>query len=402
MRILDFTHWLAGPAATAHAAELGAQVIKVESIQHYDGARARGIGPDHHYEYSPTYNHFNRNKLGITLNLQDPQGATIARQLVKISDVVIDNFPAGLMERFGLGYEALRALNPTIVLISMAAFGQVGPWRTYHSFASPMAQFAGLYELTGEPGGDTCNISIGGLDPVTGILGGFALMTALQYRQRTGKGIHIDYAQMEAATTLTGDVVADYSVNGRNQTRRGNAHPFAAPHGAYPCRESDTWVAIAVFSDDEFQGLCRAMGREELLHDRRFSTGPDRWSNRTELDALVAQWTAQHEPGEATVVLQAHGVAAGTVHSTRSILEDPQLRARGVFEEVERAYVGRIVYPVSPMRVLHRERQPSKPAPTLGEHNELVLGEVLGLPQRVMEELARDQVIGKESLATEP
>ena len=260
VRILDLTHFLAGPAMTRLLAELGAEVVKVESAQHYDGSRSMFPASESDaYERSPSYNFFNSNKLGVTLNLQDPRGVAMARELVMVSDAVVDNFPTGTMARLGPDDKALWSRNPSLGIMSMAGYGQRGSWRSYPTYATSLAMMAGLFELTGHPDGQPTTPSVAGVDPMNGVIGANALLMALMYRRRTGRGLRVDYAQLEATTTLVGEVVADYSVNGRVATRQGNRHPIAASHGIYPCREEDTWVSIAVFGDEQFQCLCQLM-----------------------------------------------------------------------------------------------------------------------------------------------
>lgn len=400
VRVLDVTHWLAGPAVTSIVAQMGAEVVKVESIQHFDGGRAMVGTGERLYEKAPTYNHFNRNKHGITLNLQDPRGVAVFKELIRISDALVDNFPARVMERFGLGWETIRELNPTLVWLSMSAFGQTGPWREYVSYATPMGQMSGLFDLTGYPDEMPATFSPAGLDPITGILAAGCLMMCLVRRQRTGRGMRMDYAQLEAATSLAGDAVAEYTMNGRVPTRMGDQHRFAIPHGAFPCQGDDAWVAICVCTDAEFQGLCKAMEQPGLADDSRFATYLARRRHRAELDELVRSWTAQHEKYEAARLLQAQGVAAGPVISNKELLDDSHLLEREAFEEVERAYVGRPRYQVTPIRLSKLPRTVSRPASTLGGDNALVLGELLALPKSTLAELEAAQVIGTEPLTT--
>ena len=401
VRIMDLTHFLAGPAVTRLLGELGAEVIKVESIQHYDGSRSMTTSdePDSH-ERSSVYNFFNTNKLGITLDLKNRRGVAAARELAKVCDAVLDNFPTGTMERLGLGEEALWSINPTLVIMSMAGYGQRGPWSKYPSFATSLAMMSGLYEISGHPYSEPSTPSIGGVDPMNGILGANALLMALMRRRRTGRGLRIDYAQLEATTTLVGEMVADLSVNGRVATRQGNRHPTAAPHGIYPCREDNTWMSIAVFGDEEFQRLCQVMGKAHLADDSRFADRSARQLNQPQLDDVISRWTGEQEQYQAVSALQARGITAGVVHSSKSVWQDPHLRERGVFEDVERAVTGKNKDLRPAFRFSNLERTDTRPAPTLGQHNRFVLARLLALPPEEIDALEREQVIGNEPLTT--
>lgn len=226
------------------------------------------------------------------------------------------------------------------------------------------------------------------------------MLMALMYRRRTGLGVYIDYAQLEATTTLVGEIVADCSVNGRVATRRGNSHPVAAPHGIYPCRDEDTWVAIAVFGDDQFARLCGLMERPGLALDPRFADPLARHRNREQLDVIVAEWTGRHERYGLVRLLQRDGLAAGVVHSSASLWGDPHLKERGATEEIERAVIGKKPYPRPGLRLSRPDSGPTRPAPTLGQHNDRVLGQVLGISDEELVILERDRVIGVEPLTT--
>ncbi|MBI2871783.1 MAG: CoA transferase [Chloroflexi bacterium] len=399
IRILDCTHWVAGPAATQYLAALGAEVIKVESVQHFDGARTsvdrlEGMA----YEQSASYCFRNRNKKGITLNLADPRGRELFRELAKVSDLVTENYPPGVMARFGLTYQDLRPLNPTLVMLSMSGYGVTGPWSQYPAFASTFAQMSGIYHLTGYPDHLPTPLGGGGVDPITGVMGSVAALVGLLCRQRTGRGQHLDFSQLESITALVGDAFLDVGLNGRVPGRKGNRHPRAAPYGCYPCQGEDSWVAIAVFSDGQWRRLCRIMGVPELADREEFATLSARLAHQEELDALVGRWTAQHEGYEVMHLLQAEGIGAGPALSPAQLPKDPHLVARGSFEVVDRAWVGKHPYSRVPIRFSATPIGPSAPAPCLGEHNDLVLRGLLGLGAGEVRELAERRVSGTEPL----
>lgn len=403
LRIVDATNSWAGPFTTQIFANLGAEVIKVESIQYMDTWRASGnLGDnqDAYWERSPLWNSVNTDKLGITLDLNDPRAKDIFLKLVKISDIVAENFTPRVMKNFGLDYPALQAINPGIIMISLPAHGATGPWKDTGGFAASIEQTAGIPMLTGYPDGLPKMSSAGFTDPIAGINGAAAVLTALLSRQKTGKGQYIDLSQVEATTSLLGDAIVDYSMNGQIPPRRGNRHPFAAPHGYYPCKGEDKWLALAIYTDAEWQKLCRVMRQPELTRDPRFATADDRYRHQDELDAIIEQWTRQQEHYTAMHRLQKAGITAAPVLNPQELLADPHLAARGTYSKVDRKIMGEHPYPVptAPLKLSGIKAKIKLPAPLLGEHNEYVLGDILGLSPDEIQQLAKDNVIGKRPL----
>jgi crotonobetainyl-CoA:carnitine CoA-transferase CaiB-like acyl-CoA transferase len=399
IRTLDCTHWVAGPSTTQYLAALGAEVIKVESVQHFDGARTsvyqlEGMA----YEQSASYIFRNRNKKGITLNLADPKGQEVFRELARGSDVVTENYTPNVMPRFGLSYQDLKPLNPSLLMLSMSGYGASGPWSRYPAFASTFSQMSGIHHLSGYPDYLPTPLGGGGVDPINGVMGTVAVLVGLLHRQRTGQGQHLDFSQLESITTMLGDSFLDVGLNGRVPTRQGNRHPRAAPHGCYPCQGEDSWVAIAVFTDGQWQQLCRVMGTPELARRKRFASLEARLAHREELDELVGQWTAEREGYEVMRALQEEGIAAGPVLPPALLPKDPHLAAGELFEEVERAWVGKLPYTRVPIRFSATPFDLSAPAPCLGEHNGPVLGGLVGLEEGELRDLAARGVIGTEPL----
>lgn len=396
VRILDLSMFMAGPMATCIAADLGAEVIKVESVQRIDGWRGTAWAPgvDRPYERAPSFNWINRNKYDITLNLNDWRGIAIIKKLVPLCDALVENYTPRVMENFGLTYDVLSALNPRLVMLSMPGYGLTGPWRDYTSFAWPTEQMAGLTYLTGYPDGPPMFTASTGGDPLSGIMGAVALLMALHYQRRTGKGQHIDLSQTEACTNFVGDAIMEYTMNGRSPTRKGNKHAWMAPHGIYPCLGEDRWLAIAVASDEQWQCLCEIMGQPQLASDQRFADLPSRYRHQDELNSLLAAWTSQHEARELMIQLQAAGIMAAPVMNGKDLLEDPHLQARGFFLEQDREVVGRKHYPGLPIKFAGFEALNRSPAPLLGEHNRHVLTTLLGMSEDELEELERADVIG--------
>jgi crotonobetainyl-CoA:carnitine CoA-transferase CaiB-like acyl-CoA transferase len=320
------------------------------------------------------------------------------KELLKESDVVIDNFPPRVMENFNLTYPEIKKLKEDIIMASLPGYGLTGPWRDYQGFGFAFEQSSGLASLTGYPDGRPIILG-GAADPIVGTHTAFAIQAALEYRRRTGKGQFIEISQLEALTGLMGPAVTDYVMNKRVWSRRGNRNPAMAPHNIYRCRENETWVVIAVQFDDEWQALCNATGNPEWIQDERFSTFEGRITNQDELDGLIGEWTMQHDPYEVMHILQKAGVPAGAVTDSLMLLKEPNLTERGFWIELDRAVVGIQKYTAYPIKFSDTPIA-YRPAPTLGEHNAYVLGDILGLTTNEIEKLEKDQIIGTEPLHT--
>ena len=406
IRVIDLTTAWAGPLATMTLADLGAEVIKVESVQRIDSWRLLNQmrpSEDGAWERSMSGNSVNRNKYGITLNLTDPRAVRVFKQLVGISDVVIENYTPRVMSNFGLDYPVLKEINPSIIMLSLPGWGMTGPWRHYVGFARTVEQLSGLSQLTGYLDGGPAvvgpGMDIG--DPAAGLSGAFAMLIALQHRRKTGRGQYIDCSQKETLTCLIGDVIMDYTLNRRVQGRRGNRHPFMAPHGCYRCRDEenqDRWVAIVVSSDEEWAQFSHALGDPAWTREPRFGEFLSRWRNQDELDKLIEEWTSQRRHYEVMTLLQAAGVAAGPDLWPPELLTDPHLRERGFFETITHPPVGTHRYPGMFYKMSRTPGQVRMPPPTLGQHNEYVLGELLGMTQDEMARLAEDKIIGTRPL----
>ena len=360
------------------------------------------MGVEKPWERSPSWNSVNTDKLGITLDLTRSSGVEIFKKLVKISDIVAENFSPRVMKNFGLDYPVLKEVNPKIIMVSLPAHGMTGPYRDFVGYAYSIEQTAGLPQLHGFPD-ELPKMTTGGFsDPGAGLHGMLAVMFALLYRQITGKGQHIDLSQIEAMTCLIGDAVVDYTMNERVQLRRGNRHPSMAPHGYYRCKGDDLWVSIAVSSDEEWQRFAKAIGRPSWTRADSFVDSFGRWQNQEELDRLVEEWTIRHDRYEVTDTLQKAGVTAGPVLIGRELLSDPHIKERGVFQMVERSIVGMHPYaiPTAPMRFSKAPIKIRRPSPLVGEHNDYVLGELLGMSKQEIQSLVDKQIIGTTPLGS--
>ena len=306
VRVADFSWAWAGPYATLLLGFLGAEVIKIESKKRLDHSRLMSLTTGQAFkslDASPVFCQLNLNKLGVTLNLSTGKGIELAKRIVGLSDVVIENFRPGVIEKLGLGYGALRKVKPDIVMLSISARGQKGPERHYVGYAPNFGALGGLSYLTGYEGGEPSTL-VGSLDLRVGTWAVFAVMGALVHRKRTGQGQYIDLSASEAVSCLITDSIMEYTMNGKVPTRAGNRDEIMAPHNCYRCRGEDRWVSIAVGTEQEWAALCRAMGDPEWTKEGKFRDGYQRWQNQEELDRRVTEWTSNYTAEEVTEKLR--------------------------------------------------------------------------------------------------
>lgn len=397
IRVIDISQGWAGPLAARVLGDLGAQVFKIESIQHPDWWRGRAPQGATSWERNALFNGVARNKFGATLNLADPRGRELLLRFLKIADVLVENFTPRVIEGWGLRFERLRQLNPSLVMMSMPGFGLTGPWRDYPALGTTTDSMSGVAALCGYEGGGPRLQSVS-WDPIAGLHGAAALLLALHHRSQTGEGQFIELSHIEAGTSLIAQAVMDYSMNRRIWPRRGNRDWSMAPHGCYRCKGDDKWLVVAVRSDEEWAALCRAIGHPELGADPRFATTTDRLTNQDVLDPLIQGWTERLDHREAMEALQAAGVPAGAVLSAAEVLGDPHLNAREFFETVARPFVGTHPYPGVTIRMSRTPGHIRMPAPTLGQHNRFVLQDTLGLSDDELSRLEELQIIGTQPL----
>jgi crotonobetainyl-CoA:carnitine CoA-transferase CaiB-like acyl-CoA transferase len=407
LRILDMTQIAAGPYATLLLGFMGAEIIKVESCSRMDINRGlarptpesyrmypQGVPGERPWNRAAHHVHRNGNKRSVTLDLASPLGKQLFLKLVAVCDVLIENYRASVLDRLGLGYADLCTVNPTLVYVKISSQGATGPEKDYGSLGSTLEQTAGLASITGYEDGRPLMTNETYPDPVVGILAVGALMAALRRRRQNGRGAFVDLSQREATVTLLGEAVVDYSLSGRVVAPIGNGHPLMVPHGVYPCRGEDRWVAVAVSSDDEWRGLCQAIGRSELTEDARFATPAGRRRHQRALDDMLCAWSRGHDHYQAMHVLQAHGVPAGPVLTAEEVIADPHLEARTFWDTVDHPEAGTYRQVSTPWRLSKHPRSPTSPAPGLGEHNGYVLGELLGLSTQEITALEAQGIIG--------
>lgn len=395
LRIADFTWVFAGPACCRIFADQGAEVIRIESRERPDTVRP--ILSDDNLPDSDRggyFNNLNRNKLSITLNLSHPKSTHIAKQIVSISDVVVENFSANVMKKLGLGYEELVKVKPDIIMVSASGFGHSGPYRDYRSYGPNLQALSGLTALTGFPHRAPTGFASSYADSMGGLTAALALLMALNYRQRTGKGQHVDVAQFEGLCALMDTCFPDYSANDRIHKRMGNRHPDAAPHGAYKCKGEERWCVIAVLSDEEWRNLRHAMGNPPWSEDERFSDTLGRVEFADELDRLMGEWTITKTAEEVMEILQAAGVAAGVVQNADDLFnKDSHLKARGFYQKSVHPLLGERLNEGSPMKFSRTQANIRRPAPLMGEHNSYVYGQLLGMSREQIEDLRLEGVI---------
>ena len=395
VRIADFCWLWAGAYATGLLALLGAEVIKIESMARPDPSRKMTLTIGQAFEgveHSPVFNSINLNKLSVRLNLKQPAAVVLAKKIVQISDVASENMRPGAMDSIGLGYDVLKEVKPDIIMLSSSAFGAEGPLRRYGGYAPSFACYSGLAHLTGYSDGPP-NPMTGSTDLMSATTSAFAIMAALNHRQHTGQGQHIDMASVESLAVFTGDALMEYIMNGRVQSRNGNHDRIMAPHNCYRCRGDDKWVSIAVATDEEWQAFCNAAGHPEWASDERFSDTYSRWKNERELNDLIGEWTVNYTHYEVTEILQKAGVAAIPSFSNEEIFSDPHFKARELAVEVEHPSMGKQVVLGPPWRLSETPARVTKSAPTIGENNEYVFGEILGMSGKEIARLIEEEII---------
>lgn len=396
VRICDFCWAWAGTSGTTLLGYLGAEVIKVESWERLDGVRSRVRQatdvPDPNR--SPTFNCLNVGKRGITVNLREPRGLELIKKIVEVSDAVTNNFAGGVIERMGLGYDALKECRPDIIHMSMPGFGNSGPWRGYHGYAPTFEDLCGIADMSGYRDGTPSRMGLGGLtDFVNGMGLAFALIAALHYRRRTGEGQYIDLAQLESTSCFIGESFVDYSMNQRSPQRRGNRDDFMAPHNCYPCIGEDKWVSIAVATDEEWEALCGVMGNPSLALDERFYDALSRWKNQEVLDKIIGEWSRKHTHYEVMDILQKAGVAAMPSFNVAELVSDPHFKERNCLVEVEHPEAGKGIILGPPWKLSATPARVARHAPLVGGDNEYVFLELLGMPAEEFATLVAEQVI---------
>ena len=403
VRVIDLGVVWAGPHGTRLLADMGAEVLKVEGPDAFDPirgpreppSRRAGVYPngepgERPYNRHGYFNERNRNKLGLTIDLKREEGRALLLELVAVSDVLIENFAVGTMDRLGLGYEAVAAARPDLVYLSMPAFGNTGPESRYVGFGATNDQLSGLVSLTGYGSDDLQSPGINVSDPIAGTHGAGAVLAALIARAKTGRGCLIDLSHREATARLLAPQLIEYQLTGQSPGPLANGHAEAVPHGCYPCAGDDRWLALSVSSDDEWRAASGILG----IDDARFDAEAGRRSQAVELDAAISARTRECDAEELMRLLQEAGVRAGDVRSADRLYADAQLRARDFFQLVEHPEAGAHEILGRAWKLPAVDLGPMTPAPCLGQHNREVLRRVLGYTKEKIAALETDGVIG--------
>lgn len=395
LRVIDLTTFWAGPFAACYLATMGADVVKVESIQRPDGMRFAGaVAKDQLWEWSPIFAGANPGKRDLTLNLASGEGLALLKRLIEHTDVVMDNFSVRVLEQFGLSWKTVHALNPRAIMVRMPAFGLDGPWRDRTGFAMTVEQVSGMAWITGYE--DMPLVVRGACDPVGGMNAVFALLLALEHRRHTGEGQLVEVSLVEAALNVAAEQVIEYSAYGQLLRRTGNRGPYAAPQGVYGCAERDEYIAVAVATEAQWKALCAVMGDPEWARDAALATAAGRRAAHDAIDARIEEWLSHQQRDTAAQRLIEAGVPAHPLLNPHFVMPNAQLDARGFFQVMEHVVTGATRYPGFPMafsglgRNLHRS-----PPPTLGQHNDDILRGELGLSAEEIDDLRARKIIGE-------
>ena len=392
-RVADLGQVWAGPVLGHYLADMGAEVIRIESAAGSDKMREIAKDPSEIRKMLDA-NFVFRNRLSATLNFNKPRAVEMAKEIVRHCDIVIENYSPRVLKKFGLDYQALRKARPDIIMLSMSAAGQSGPFRDLMGYGPSINSVSGFDSHVGYFGDSRLMVNVWDADPTMATMGAFALLSALHYRERTGAGQHIDLSFYEGLTSLLGESVMDFSMNRRVAVPQGNRHPTMVPHGIYPCKGRDMWLSIAVSSQEEWRAFCRAAGEQEWTEDERFADVYSRLQHREELDEGIARWTRTQDRYEAMRHLQANGVAAAVVATLEDVYLDPQdqFRRQSLVIEDRRLEKSDVIYGIP----WHLSKTPGvirSLAHGIGEDNKGVFCEMLGMAEGEVERLIQEQVV---------
>lgn len=381
VKVADFSWAVAGPLATKYLADHGATVVRIESPKRPCILRTSPPFKDEKpgFDRAGYFAWYNPNKYSIVLDLDKAEAKEVARKLIAWSDIVVESFSPGTIKSWGFGYEKVSKIKPNIIMLSSSSQGQTGPFAKFSSLGIPLVGLAGFSQFLGWPDHCALPFPMAYSDIVSSRLTVAALIAALIYKRRTGKGQYIDISQVESSLQFLAPMILAYTANGREGQLLGNSHPSAAPHSIYRCRGEDTWCAIAVFTDEEWQALCNVLGDPGWSKETRFATFLGRKENEIELNGLIEEWTMKHSPEEVMTEMQAAGVAAGVVQSNRDLHQDKQLKSRQLFWETEHEELGTFPSLGQAFRLSGTPSRPFRPAPLLGKHTEYVCTELLGM-----------------------
>lgn len=393
IRVIDFGQVWAGPVLGHYLADMGAEVIRIQTAKRIAGAAGAAAEPtDPANPHS--YQTFQRNKLSITLDLTTPRGQELFKDLTKVTDIIFENFAPRVLGQWGLGYETLREINPRIILASLSAAGKYGPWRDLMTYGPTLTALYGIKSHLGYAGETQVQEDTADLDPTAATYAFFVILAALEHRDRTGKGQYIDLAQGESGACGLAESFLEYQMNGRLLGPQGNRSPGMAPQGIYRCTGEDRWVSIAVGTETEWQGFCEALGSPAWTENEIFNDKFQREKHQDELDELIEHWTVEQTDHEVMALLQAHGVAAFPVFTCQDIIEDPHFEQRRSNVRIETPYLepNDALYSVT-WKLSETPGSIRTPNVTPAASNTYVYGELLGLSAAEIEKLVEEKVI---------
>ena len=394
IRIIDLSMGWAGPLAARNLADMGADVIKVESCENFDWWRSWEATPEWieeaGAEKSSAFNSVNRNNRNITLDLSHPEGRDLLLKLVSTANAVMENYSGSVLPKLKLSYEIFKKAKEDIILLSMPAFGSTGPWKDFRAYGSTVEQCSGLPHLNGLSTDPPMMHHVAYGDAVGGLNGVSALLIALRHQAKKGEGQFIDLSQVESLFPLGVHGILEFVVNGKSPLRQGNKSDLFAPHGVYPCEGQDNWIVIQILNENQWQSFQKLVG-DPL---KKFGDLQDRLTRLVKLDKTISHWTSLRDSQKLMLTLQKEKIPAASTHTMSSLLDDPHLNSRNFWQWLDRKFVGNQPNPSAPFRVNGEKFPISTPAPTLGQHNEEVLTEILGLKLIELDRLEDIGVIG--------
>ncbi|MDP6453286.1 MAG: CoA transferase [SAR202 cluster bacterium] len=393
LRVTDFTWVVAGPFCTRALADMGAEVIKIEARIRPDPMRNTVNSYDDLDSPFPygAFDSYNRNKLGAAINARHPEGLKLIKDLIAVSDAVTENFRGGVLERWGLSYEEMRQARPDIVCMALSGYGQAGPYQSYASHFHMAQALPGFTSLSGYEG-DVPVVAGASGDTTSGLHAAVAVLSALEHRRMTGQGQYIDASQLTSMASVMGSAYLEYTANGNEPRPSGNRPPHTSPivEGSFRCKGEDRWVAIGVYTEDEWLSFCDVIERRDLTNDPKFADDSDRGGNWRDLEVEVEKWTGAVTAEEAMTALQNAGIGAAVVENVQDLMErDDQLAHRGYYVDAWHPdrEVGTLRMDGIVPKFSDTPGEVRRAAPTIGEHNEYVFGEVLGLSSKRLREL---------------
>ena len=396
IRVIDLTRIYAGPYCSMLFADMGAEVIKIEPpggeiIRDNPPLVKEGENGPHDRSRSGYFLTLNRNKYGITLNLKHPTAVSIFKDLVKIGDVVLENYAPGVMKRLGIDYPVLKEVNPRIIMASISGFGQWGPYSERIAFDHISQAMSGMMSITGHPDSPPTRVGTSLGDVNASVHAAFAIMTALWHREKTGVGQYIDISMQEAMVSILEGAIARWTIGRELQTPIGTHNPHDAPMAAYKCK--DGYIIIATVGDEHWHRFCKAIDKPEWAKDPGYQTKRQRWEKKYVLADEIEKITANYTVKEVGEMMDRERVANSPIHNIEQVVDDPHLNARGYFVEVEHPIIGKAKLPGIPFKLSETPGDVKRPSPLVGEHNELILGKYLGMSKEEVGRIKEEGVI---------